>query len=314
MDEVKHIVFAADDHYAQHAAVAIASILLHTPKAESVDFYVLSDGISEEKKEKLYNTTENLCSTLKIIETKGSFENDYFVNGFLSRAAYLRLEAADLLPKTVSQALYLDCDLVVLDDILKLFAIGLDGKPIAAIPDLGIMASQRSMRQKREWLGLELYDQYFNSGVLLLDLDLWRRFDYAGELRHLASEHRFPHHDQDAMNKVFYRQWNVLPLRWNVIPPVWSMFLKVVVNSRYRSEAVKARENMALLHYAGGYKPWEYERYERFNGTYYDCLAKTAFRDVQMPQYDQRKTHRSIRRQMFRLRLGDFWAGIFQKR
>ena len=50
-DEI-HIVFAADDRYAQHAAVAMASALLRTASPERLHFFVLDDGVTAEKKGK----------------------------------------------------------------------------------------------------------------------------------------------------------------------------------------------------------------------------------------------------------------------
>lgn len=88
------------------------------------------------------------------------------------------------------------------------------------------------------------------------------------------------------------------------------MFLKVVV-SPWRREAAVARENPAILHYAGSYKPWEYPCCQTFNGAYYDILEKTAFADAPMPQFDTRKKNCSIGRQLLRLRIGRFWSAVW---
>lgn len=45
---------------------------------------------------------------------------------------------------------------------------------------------------------------------------------------------------------------------------------------------------------------------------YYEYLSKTEFRDAQMPQFDKRRKNRSIKRQLLRLRLADFWMQIFK--
>jgi len=100
-------------------------------------------------------------------------------------------------------------------------------------------------------------------------------------------------------------------MQWNVIPPVYNLYLKILKSKRYRDMAIDARKNMAILHYAGGYKPWEYKIYEGFNEMYYEMLSRTAFRHDAMPQLDMRRKHRSIQRQMARIYLADFWQKIF---
>lgn len=312
-DEI-HIVFAADDRYAQHAAVAMASILLHAAEPARFHFFVLDDGVTAEKKEKMEKTVAALGGKgLTFLAIKGEAFDDFHVSAQLSRTAYVRLAAADLLPDIVERVLYLDCDLLFFDDAARLYQMDMAGQPVAAVPDCGIMTSARRRREKAACIGLSAGALYFNSGVLLLDLGAWRREDYTRHLLTLAKEKAYPHHDQDVLNDFFRDNWQPLPLRWNVIPPVWFMFLKVAV-SPWRYEAAAARENPGILHYAGSYKPWEYPCYPAFNGAYYDTLAKTAFADAPMPQFDPRKKHRSIRRQLLRLHIGAFWGTLLGRR
>lgn len=312
-DEI-HIVFAADDRYAQHAAVAMASILLHAAAPERFHFFVLDDGVTAEKKEKTEKTVAALGGKrLTFLPIAGEAFDGFHVSAQLSRTAYVRLAAAELLPDIVARALYLDCDLLFFDDAAHLYQMDMAGRPLAAVPDCGIMTSARRRREKAACIDLPPGAPYFNSGVLLFDADVWRRKGYARQLLSLAKEHAYPHHDQDVLNAFFRANWQGLPLRWNVIPPVWLMLLKVAA-SPWRHEAAAAREDPAVLHYAGSYKPWEYPRYPAFNGAYYDTLAKTAFADAPMPQFDPRKKHRSIRRQLLRLRIGAFWGALWGQR
>ena len=309
-DEI-HIVFAADDRYAQHAAVAMASALLRTAAPERLHFFVLDDGVTAEKREKMEKTVAALGGNrLTFLSIEGKAFDDFFVSAQLSRTAYVRLAAAELLPETVERVLYLDGDLLFFDDAAHLWETDMGGRPLAAVPDCGIMTSVRRRREKAACIDLTPDAPYLNSGVLMLDLAAWRRGGYTRQLLSLAKEHAYPHHDQDVLNDFFRDNWQPLPLRWNVIPPVWFMFLKVAV-SPWRYEAAAARENPGILHYAGSYKPWEYSRHPAFNGAYYDILEKTAFADAPMPQFDTRKKNRSIGRQLLRLRIGRFWSAVW---
>lgn len=308
-----NIVFASDNNYAQHAAVAMVSILMNTSMSQRIAFFLLDDNIAESVRKKMEATISPWGASLTFIKVDVTSFKDLFVSGQLSRTAYFRLEMAKWLPDTVTKAVYLDCDLLVRDDIVKLWNIDLQGKPLAAVPDYGIMASSKDWSRKQETLQIHPDDMYFNSGVLVIDIQQWREQKYGEQVETLAKTHDYQHHDQDALNYLFMRNWQVLPLRWNVIPPIWNMFWKVLLRKRFRISALAARRDIAILHYAGGYKPWEYKEYAAFNHDYYKCLAKSAFSRESMPQPDNRRKNRSIKRQLFRIYWGDFWQKFYEK-
>lgn len=272
-----NVVVAADNNYAQHAAVVIASIMANT-KAKEVGFYVLSDAIAEDRKKKIAATADRLGATVNFIELSqvDSFER-LFTSGHISRVAYFRLDLARLLPDTVKRVIYTDVDLVFLKDIKELWATDLKTLPLGAVPDLGILSSDRMMEQKHKAIGVVREDGYFNSGVMLIDLEQWRNENYSQQLLDIAAEKQLRHHDQDVLNKFFKKRWQPLELKWNVIPPVFNLYFKLLFNSQYRSLALEARRNMAVMHFAGRVKPWNFPEQSCFNKDYYDYLALTPF-------------------------------------
>lgn len=311
MDSKINIVFAADDNYAQHTAVAMASVLVNTKVPEKIYFYLIDDEIKEANKEKIRKTVHNLGGNIKFVKIKNNKLENCYVSGELSRASYFRLDIANILDDSIEKIIYLDCDLLVYDDIEKMWQIDMGTKAIAATCDLGIMASARVRKQKNKFIGLPFDAPYFNAGVLMLDLKKWRKEKYSDEVISIATQNKYPNHDQDALNKFFMNNWHEIPLRWDVIPPVFNLFLKIVTKPYLRQKAIEAKINPAIFHYAGGYKPWEYEVHPGFNDKYYEYLKMTEFKDAKMPQFDKRRKNRSIKRQMLRLKIGDFWAKIF---
>ncbi|SHK55579.1 Lipopolysaccharide biosynthesis protein, LPS:glycosyltransferase [Selenomonas ruminantium] len=305
-----NIVFASDDNYIQHAVVAMMSIRCNTSEENKLRFFVLADNIASANQEKAQASFADRNAEVYFIPVDDAPFADFFVSGQLSRTAYFRLKMAELLPPEVTKAIYLDCDLLVLGDIAELWTFNMAGQPLAAVPDYGIMASHKDWPRKQQTLSLRPADSYFNSGVLLVDVAAWRRCGYGQAVLDLAHQEDYQHHDQDALNKVFYGKWVELPLRWNVIPPIWNMFLKILRKKSFRQKALAARRHIAILHYAGGYKPWEYREIPSFNAAYYRYFRETAFRDEVMPRMDKRRRGRSISRQLWRLRIADFWQGI----
>ena len=310
MRDVINIVLASDDNYAQHVAVLAASVLSNT-KAQ-VNIHLLSDAISKERLTLINNTVQSWGSTLHVYDMSSydCFDN-LFTSGHISKAAYFRLDIANILPEEVNKVIYMDVDLLVLQDIAELWQYDLQGSPLAAVPDYGIMASRRLMKQKQNVIGLQPNSKYFNSGVVIMDLEQWRKHGYAKQVIELAAAGNLPHHDQDALNKVFMGNWMALPLKWNVIPPVFNLFSKILLNRNLRKNAIAARKDKAILHFAGRYKPWEFDLHNGFNDTYYYYLKKTKFADVKMPQPGKNMKGKSIARQMVRLRIADFWQWLW---
>lgn len=311
MDDKINIVFATDDNYAQHVAVAMVSILLNTKDPNRIKFYIIDDEISEININMITKTVTNHGGGIAFVRVKNENLKNCYVSGELSRAIYYRLDIANILPEEVRKVIYLDADLLVYSDITELWEFDMGGCPVAAVPDLGIMASARLVAQKEKLVGIPKGSDYFNSGVLLLDLDRWRKNNFAKKVIELASNNKYPNHDQDVLNLFFLEQWKVIPQKWNVIPPIFNLFLKVLKNKKYREMAITAKKNPAIFHYAGGYKPWEYEVHAGFNDIYYKLLDKTEYKNAVMPQMDRRRKNRSIMRQLLRLKIADFWCKIF---
>lgn len=312
MDNKINIVFASDNNYAQHTAVAMASVLVNTKVPQKIQFYLIDDEIQQKNKEKITKTVQNLGGNIEFIKIKNSKLEDCYVSGELSRASYFRLDIANILGESIEKIIYLDCDLLVYDDIEKMWQLDMGGKPVAATCDLGIMASARVRKQKNKFIGLPFDAPYFNAGVLIMDLKKWRDGNYAEAIIALATQNKYPNHDQDALNKFFMNNWQEIPLRWDVIPPVFNLFLKILNKPDLRKKAIEAKLNPAIFHYAGGYKPWEYEIHDGFNDKYYEYLKLTEYKDAKMPQFDKRRKNRSIKRQMLRLKMGNMWAKIFK--
>ncbi|WP_293727937.1 glycosyltransferase family 8 protein [uncultured Phascolarctobacterium sp.] len=311
IDESINIVLATDKNYAQHATVAMTSVLCNTARPEAVHFFVIDDGIDEANKAKMRQSVAQFSAQIDFVCADTQAFSNVFVSGNLTRAAYLRLDIPNIVPEAIKKVIYLDCDLLVLADIAELWRFDMQSKPLAAAEDFGILSSKGKCAEKAKNLGWQPQYSYFNSGVLLMDLQQWRQENISAKLVQLIAEKKFRHHDQDALNYLFMNRWAALPLRWNVIPPVFNMMLRIVWNKTLRRKALVALADIAILHYAGGYKPWEYAVYKGFNDKYYEYLSLTEYRDAVMPQPNLKKKKHSISRQLWRLKWADLVKKIF---
>ncbi|KAI3412341.1 Hexosyltransferase, partial [Psidium guajava] len=101
---------------------------------------------------------------------------------------YARNYLAELLPPCVRKVVYLDSDLVLVDDVAKLAATPLDGDAVLAAPEY-CNANFTSYFTPTFWanptLSLTFEGRracYFNTGVMVIDLKKWREGDYTTKI------------------------------------------------------------------------------------------------------------------------------------
>lgn len=166
-----NIVYIATDSYLSMLGISMLSLLENTKNIEQLNINVLSPDFTENSK----NTLRKLCLKYNrcviFYDLKG-FEKEF---GFAMNTAgfhpviVARLLLTDFLPQDMHRVLYLDCDTLVDGPLETLEKLELeDSYAMAAVPELAMPPAQKKN------IGLQPEDQYYNSGVLLINLDYWR--------------------------------------------------------------------------------------------------------------------------------------------
>jgi lipopolysaccharide biosynthesis glycosyltransferase len=189
----------------------------------------------------------------------------------LTEATLLRLLLPSVL-NDVDRVIYLDCDLVVLNDITSLYDTDLSDFPLAACLDFWLSGAppfappivgwgvEEWYRFLSEVVRLADRRAYFNAGVLVMDL---KRFRNAG-LIHAAEEflertnYRTVYVDQDALNHVINGAFVRLDSRWNVLANRSEAGLDTA-DSENAASTHLSHSDPWIIHYAGPYKPWSCE-------------------------------------------------------
>lgn len=311
-DNKINLVLASDDNYAQHAAITLMSAYEKCDKSYCIASYILDGGISEEKKVIINKSLSIYNGTVEFIPVDTTrFENSY-ISFQYTPAIYYRLDLPNVLANDVKKCLYVDCDLLFMDDISKLWNTDLQGMPIGAIEDIGLTTSKKGRQEKLKSIGLKEDMCYFNSGVVLMDLQQWRERGFSKIALDLAFHKKFISHDQDILNLIFLNNWKQIDLRWNVIPPIFYLYPKLLFSGSERKRTIKAKNSIGILHYAGRYKPWEFSKNKIFNYYYYELLAKSAFYDAKMPQLSKQNIGRNFHKELIRLKIANFIAKLFK--
>lgn len=270
-----HILCATDDNYVPHCGVMITSLLSNHKGNFDVVIHLIDDHICEENKQKLIQIVCNFNQEIIFHAIDAHLIEALKLQGdtYTLPIVYYRLFVSRILDTSINKVLYLDCDLIVLKDIVSLFKINMDKFAIAAVRDV----NQPMWEEQAFQMGFSYTDRYFNSGVLLINLEKWRRDKVENELFQFSvSDRRVFFPDQDALNKVFRDKWLELP-------PYWNRFNLV----RYKNVVFKNQRDFldyiyspSIVHFASKTaRPWMKLHFVPFGDKYNDYCALTPWKN-----------------------------------
>ncbi len=257
-NDTVHVVFATDDRYAPFLGVTLQSLIEHINKSRNYCIYILINEILQSNVVKIHRIVDNFPNiNIKFIFIKekiATFNSFYFHQSSLTIAAYYRLLLPSFIPEC-KKVVYLDCDLIIQSDIANLFDIDIGKNYIGACPDLGVTYINS------EWIkdivanmpnrGL-FPNEYINSGVLLINLDIMRLEHVEDKLIAIAQQRDLIWQDQDVFNIVCKGRIVYLKSGWNYVMHCYRE--KELLNMSCCLE----KTSIFIIHFARpGYKPWE---------------------------------------------------------
>ena len=243
------IFLAANNDYAPFIATTIASICYNTKSF--IEFYILDSNISSFSK-KLIESLKEKFSNFSIEFIKIDF-NKYFSNFRTdtqwSLDVYSRFLIPDLKPN-LDKIIYLDVDVLVFNDITKLYNLDLSNYGLGAVQDLYACIDHRCD------LYLTNPKQYFNSGVLLINCDYWRKNKILDKLFEIEKKYKnkLIFFDQDLLNICFNDNYKILDYEYNL--QTEQIFRFDNLNKQEVLGIKKASENPCIRHFSSRKKPW----------------------------------------------------------
>lgn len=177
---------------------------------------------------------------------------------------YFRLLSGQILPPTVKRVIYLDPDLLVINPLRPLWELNLDGHMLAAAVHRGVTNLVDSVNQLR----LGTTTSYFNSGVLVIDLDQARAKIKLNDITTMIEEHQnellLP--DQDVLNFLYGSDIVEIPEKiWNYDT---RKYLTYQTRSLSQHDIHWVMANTVILHYCGTPKPWDANSDGKFTGLF----------------------------------------------
>lgn len=257
------LLVTVDKNYILPLQVMLTSLYMNNP-GEDVELYLLHSKLQEKELEPLEKQCGRLGYKFFPVKIEDSWFSQAPVTKQYPREMYYRLLAPCLLPQKLHRILYLDPDILVINSLKPLWETDMKGRLFAAAAHTGKTNLANNINQVR----LGTTHKYFNSGVLLINLDQGRKeilpeeiFRYAGEH---AKELLLP--DQDILNAVFgSRTLELDDYLWNYDARNYSTYL---LRSGGVCDMDWVMGNTGILHFCGKTKPWQAGYIHRFGILY----------------------------------------------
>lgn len=261
-----NIVFGIDNKYTMPCGIAIISILENTNLKERFNFFILHNPkrLSKENKNLLKGICDDYKSKIYFI----SFDMKKLLNAsaknYYSEATYYRIFAPDLIKE--NKLLYLDGDILVTDDISKLYYVNLENKVLGVVHDQGYKIDKRIEDYYDKIVGRK---SYFNAGIILIDAKKFRKGNYEKKLVKYIQEKKPGLNDQDALNFVFKGKVKYVDDKWNFF------FKNLIVNIHHFFDKPK---EIGIIHFQSPYKPLMSPRITRYEFEYTKYFLKSPWK------------------------------------
>lgn len=279
------IILASSNEYTPFLSVVLTSIRENSSINSNYDIIVINNKISEYNKYLLKSIiSDNNNFSLRFIDAETYLQgHTFYVRDHITPMTYLRLAILDFLG-SYEKVIYLDCDIAVNKDIAELFSINISNYLIAGARDTIMagwcsVADNPQIKYNKEKIGLKNPIDYFNAGIILLNIEKLKK-EYSSEyLFKLAESENWKWFDQDILNKVCNNQILFLDNKWNVLVHLNSderqlaeFYAPKKIYDYYKS----ALKDPYIVHYAGNcipcYMPsvpcaaifWKYARLSPF--------------------------------------------------
>lgn len=258
------IYFASDKNYLPYLTVAVKSLIDHANSNADYRIYILTDDltiddITEMKSFEKPNTKVEIVNVHNKIE---SIKNKLALRDYYSVSIYFRLFIPSLFPQ-YNKAIYLDSDIILNRDIAEMFNVNIGIKYLGAVLDETVYSNKDFIYYVNEALDVS-EKQYFNSGVLLMNLAKFRQNNIEEDFYKWVNNYQFgavaP--DQDYLNITCKNSVKYLDLGWNKMPMCEEL----------------PSEKLHLIHYNMFMKPWKYENI-MFEDYFWKYAKQTSFYD-----------------------------------
>lgn len=239
-NNIVHIGYGIDNNYVRCCSTSIVSFCKNNPQ-EKFHFHIISSIISKENLNNLQKLAEKYNINISIYIIDDTHFNKLPTQKIFPISMYFRFILPIINPN-LSKILYIDADIICLNNINELLSLNLNQNIIAAVPDTNEMNIYRNKE-----LNLKNH-LYFNSGMMLINIPEWNKNNISNKLIDLlnTSSYNFKFPDQDALILILTQKVTYLPKKFNYFNGFCPWHKDSITN-----------KEIILLHFTSSPKPWD---------------------------------------------------------
>lgn len=268
-----NLLFTLNENYLDPLYTVLRSIFRSNDK-EEITVYLMHQNIPQKKITEVQQFITEYEHTFFSIDCKNLFSEEVVVNRYYSIEMYYRLLAPFVLPTELDRILYLDPDIVNLQPFSSFYEQNFEGNLFVATTHDYATKWIQPINNIR--LGTLSSEDYFNTGVILMNLPLIRKTRNREEIFAAIkiNKKRLVLPDQDIFNYLYWKEvkeadWQI----YNLDARFYSQ-LNRVFPRKFSNEWVE--EKVVFIHYCGKHKPWiERDDYRYKLGEYYYYFEDT---------------------------------------
>ncbi|CAB4914500.1 unannotated protein [freshwater metagenome] len=239
-NQTTSLVYVIDKNFIPHFTTSLSSLLIHNESLFEDIYLVMNFPLNKKINKALIYFKSNFSTEIKTINIDNSKISQLKIlkKDHLTMITYARLLLSEILPKNVDRVLYLDSDLIVLGDLTSLCNTVFKDEYIVAVNQLHWTKNSGSDLLRSKQL---INENYFNAGVMLINLKRWRKDSMADLLLKTGIEYKndLVYWDQDILNIAFKDGWKETDKSFNAL----ELTLKVIPDP-------------IVIHFTGPIKPW----------------------------------------------------------
>lgn len=258
------VVYCCNEKYTEIFATSLVSLFENNKNEAHLLVYLIENGLSECSKARIRELAQKYNREVSFISQSQNhllIDQNISLPKAYSLDTFSRLLIASYLPESVNRVIYIDCDTLVLGSLRQLWESDLEGNMVAMVNDCENPSYRKS-------LGLTGTGIYYNAGVFLADLDIWRSENIENKfIEYIVDNNGYiPVVDQGVLNAVLDGRIQMLPLMYNVSTVWYAFTYKELCRLRMpravysENEADEACRHPRIVHFTNNFyipiRPW----------------------------------------------------------
>ena len=255
------IFFAVDDTYIPFLAVSLQSLVDNSSEKNKYEIKILYTHVSEENMQKIkkYEKENIKIEFVDLSNNLQRVQGKLYTRNYFTSTTYYRLFIPELYPQ-YDKVLYIDSDVTILTDIAGLYNQEIGDNLVAAIPDGAVQTIEVFQEYVEKVIGVIDYNNYFNAGILLMNLKELRKYKFQEKFLYLLEKVKYEvAQDQDYLNRLCKGRVKLLDDLWNKMPIMGI-----------------SDKKPNIIHFNLGFKPWHFDDipYQEY---FWEYAKKTEF-------------------------------------